>query len=64
MKLTWLRVGFAHNELLLDESLWIDRAVCFLLSAKLGHICVSASEEFVCSILRSSLIVLSLLEGP
>ena len=58
--LTWLSIGFAHDELLLDESLVIDGSVSLLFGAILGHVLISSSEEFGGVLLHALFVVLRL----
>lgn len=60
MKLTWLCIRLAHNELILDEGLLVDWAVFLLLSPVLSHVLVSACEEFIGGLLKGSFLILRL----
>ena len=44
--LTWLSVALAHDELLLNQSLWVHWAVPLLLFSILVHVLVGAPVEF------------------
>ena len=58
--LTWLSVGFAHDKLLLDQSLLVDRSVSLLLFAILCHILISGSEELSGVLLHALVVCLRL----
>ena len=59
--LTGLCLRLAHQELLLDERLGVNRTVLLLLGPVLRHIVVVATKELICGGLHALLLVLSLL---